>query len=545
MVPTPAINIAVLLIVLPFLLFSQDRSKTDSLTSFLKQHTSRDSAYVDALNELAFEQRLGDPKKLELAYQARSLAKELNYQKGLAYAYRQVGLVAWSQANYPLALSQLIEGLKIAEAMKDAQIIADIYGNLGLVYQGLGDYTQALDFQLKSLALQRKLKNQFRETVALNNLGDIKRSLKEYAEAVAYYSQAMVLSEANDNLNGQATSIRNIGNIYEDEKKFTLALEHYFRSLKLSDGRNEKRGMCLSRLSIASTYLKMKDYSLAKKYALESLTIAKQAETRALIRDAYLILSQITEIQKNTNEAFKYYKLYSLYQDSVVNVSIGSEIATYRLEYETQKQQAEIDLLTKDAQLQESVISRKNTLLTSTILTLGLAVLLLVILLRNFARQKSINRLLKVKNEEIEKQRTEITEQRDKLISLNEEISAHQEAIIANRDALAEKNASIAEMNHKILEINENLEKTIAERTYALERQNQQLIEYSFINAHKLRAPLARILGLVNLVKLTTDGEEQKKLMDFLMQTSMELDEVVKSINTVVQEGLEAYKREP
>jgi len=49
--------------------------------------------------------------------------------------------------------------------------------------------------------------------------------------------------------------------------------------------------------------------------------------------------------------------------------------------------------------------------------------------------------------------------------------------------------------------INENLETVIKDRTYELEIKNKALEEYAFINAHKLRAPLARILGLVHLMK--------------------------------------------
>src|SRR5436190_20148494 len=94
------INI-ILLVVLPFLAFSQNQSTTDSLTKYLQSHKIKDSVYIDGLNQLAYEYYLGDPKKsLELAYQARSLSKEIGYLKGEAQAYRQMGLVSWTQANF-------------------------------------------------------------------------------------------------------------------------------------------------------------------------------------------------------------------------------------------------------------------------------------------------------------------------------------------------------------------------------------------------------------------------------------------------------------
>ena len=47
------------------------------------------------------------------------------------------------------------------------------------------------------------------------------------------------------------------------------------------------------------------------------------------------------------------------------------------------------------------------------------------------------------------------------------------------------------------MSINDNLELTIKDRTRELENKNKALEEYAFITAHKLRAPLASILGRV------------------------------------------------
>jgi tetratricopeptide (TPR) repeat protein len=528
----------------PVAVFAQLSNSADSLLKILNTHNQRDTLRATVLNKLAYEFYLSNPEKaIEYAYEAILLAQELDYPSAQAEGLRQLGLVSWAQSNYAIALKNFVAGLKIAEQINDPQIIADITGNIGLVYQGLGNYTEALVYHEKSLGMQRKLKNKIRESVALNNIGDANRGLGNYDRAIEFYTIATKLREKDRHFNGLATNLRNIGDIMVAKKMYSQALEYYRKSLRIADSLPDKRAMSQSRQSLAAIFLKMKRYKEAKQFAFECLQVSREANYRAFIRDAYLQLSQIAEAQHDLPSSFEFFKKYSQYKDSVVNLQIGSEIASYRLDYETEKKQAEIDILKKDALLQQSLLMQKNTLLILVGVTLALFSVLTAVLFKNYGRQKAANQALETKNKEIEEQHKEIAHQRDELMALNEEIRAQQEDVIASRDALEEKNISIAKMNESILNINENLEKIISERTDALEKQNHKLIEYTFINAHKLRAPLARIMGLANLVQYTPQNEEQAKLIALLQEAAHELDIVTKSINQVLEEGLDAYEQ--
>ncbi|HYC85681.1 MAG TPA: tetratricopeptide repeat protein [Chryseosolibacter sp.] len=509
----------------------------------MKNHAQQDSIRVDILNQLAFDQYLITPEKsMEYAYEAVALAKDLGYAQGQAQGLRQVGIVLWTQANYGTALKNFLAGLKLAESIGNKQLIADLLGNVGLVYHGLGDYKEALRYHQRSLAMQRELQNKTRQAVALNNIGDVLRAWKNYEGAIEHYEEALTLRRETGNLAGVATNVRNIGNVFEDQGQFDKALVKYSESMAISDELKDKRGMSQCRQSIGSVYFKLKQPALAKKYLLESLEISRQARFRAFIRDCSLLLSGIYESENNPGQAFRFYKEFASYKDSVLNMQVGSEIASVRLEYEVNKKQNEIDLLRKDAELHQSALDRKNTLLVSGAVTLVLLMCLAIILYKNYTSQKRLNTLLGIKNREIEDQHIEICAQRDELMALNEEITAQQEDIIASRDALEQKNESIASMNEKILEINQNLERLVAERTAALEKQNRHLVEYAFINAHKVRGPLARVMGLANLLALTPCSEEQKKILQLLDNATTELDNITKSITVVVHNGIEAYE---
>ena len=65
----------------------------------------------------------------------------------------------------------------------------------------------------------------------------------------------------------------------------------------------------------------------------------------------------------------------------------------------------------------------------------------------------------------------------------------------------------------------------------AVEEQNEKLREISWIQSHVVRAPLARILGLISLIKdLKANGIEKEEIMDYLEISANELDRVIREI---------------
>ncbi|MBB2149037.1 PAS domain-containing protein [Pedobacter gandavensis] len=64
----------------------------------------------------------------------------------------------------------------------------------------------------------------------------------------------------------------------------------------------------------------------------------------------------------------------------------------------------------------------------------------------------------------------------------------------------------------------------------AIESQNRQLREIAWIQAHEIRAPLARIMGLVELLQAYGTDETLKDYLTHLKSSSDELDKVIRTI---------------
>ncbi|WP_375583141.1 PAS domain S-box protein [Cyclobacterium xiamenense] len=66
-----------------------------------------------------------------------------------------------------------------------------------------------------------------------------------------------------------------------------------------------------------------------------------------------------------------------------------------------------------------------------------------------------------------------------------------------------------------------------------VEAQNKRLREIAWVQSHVVRAPLARLMGLVNLleIELADLTAEKRELLDHILFSADELDEVIKDIN--------------
>lgn len=99
-----------------------------------------------------------------------------------------------------------------------------------------------------------------------------------------------------------------------------------------------------------------------------------------------------------------------------------------------------------------------------------------------------------------------------------------------NHLLLKEQKAEIEAQSEEIHSINNNLENLIKKRTEELENKNKALEAYAFITAHKLRAPLASILGLVSLINRVKLSPDDQVLVNHLNDSAKKLDDVVHSV---------------
>jgi signal transduction histidine kinase len=164
-------------------------------------------------------------------------------------------------------------------------------------------------------------------------------------------------------------------------------------------------------------------------------------------------------------------------------------------------------------------------------------------LLRQAEEEK--NKILSEQNQVLERN---VAERMQEILAQNEEILSQTEELATQRDALFLQNrevqrahALIEKQNLEIQLRNDNLQLEVERQTQELRNTNQELIlhnnsleQFAFIAAHNLRAPLARILGLANLIHLSNDLKDRENALEKIVASTHDLDGVVRDLSSIL-----------
>jgi len=120
-----------------------------------------------------------------------------------------------------------------------------------------------------------------------------------------------------------------------------------------------------------------------------------------------------------------------------------------------------------------------------------------------------------------------LTHMKNKYTGYRKRVEHRNVQLKSINNTLIRQNDSLRYSQEETLSINENLEQLIDRRIQKIEEKNCQLEEYAFINAHILRGPVCRILGLVNLMQNEQPGLEQ------VSEKAHEVDKLIRKINSI------------
>lgn len=506
---------------------AQNRS-IDSLMTALHRNEVRDTTRVNLLNEIAFQYYYSSPTQtLNFAVEAQELSVQIGYAKGVATSYRHMGLAFWLQAMFSDALESFYKGLHIADSLGEETIKADIIGNIGLVQNGVSQYSEALKSFESSFQIHKELGNKARMAVMMNNIGDCYFNLRQFNDALKAYNSSLELGRPLGIL--VETNERNIGAVYEAFGDYSAAEQHYIASKKIADRRTQGREKALIRISLASLHLKKRELAKAEEMARDAIIVATQGNFRAQLRDSYLLLSQILHEKGQQKSALDAYKKGTIYKDSIQNLTEASRAAALQRNFELQLKQKEIDRLHKETVLRERELFKSKIAAVSASILLALLLIVVYVIVRSHRRQKATALLLKEQNAEISAQNDQLHEQQAELEAMSEDIARQSVEVSNQRDELAKKNKQIEALNIELSSLNRYLEDKVDDRTKELVRKNKALLDYAFFNAHKLRAPIARMLGLLSIMKFENTVTLRDDLLVYLQRSAVELEEVAKT----------------
>jgi class 3 adenylate cyclase/Tfp pilus assembly protein PilF len=334
------------------------------------------------------------------------------------------------------------DALKIFEEADDKIGQADLLGNIGAFYYHRGDEVKALNHHLRSLKIAEAVHHKPGIAAALNNIGSV-YYMKEatYDKALDYYQLALPLcEELGDQAKIGAITV-NMGNIYmrknDDEKAlkafaqslkayasnpvqipnvyislgglylrrndYKQALKNYQLALDISQQTNNQLNIARALAGKASVYAQKGEYKTAISNYKEAETITNNLNAMLELEGLYKDMADAYAKTGDYAKAYQYQTLFSKVKDTLYNIETDKKLAGIQFDFDLEKKQNEINLLTKDKSIKELQLKKQQTFNTGLAIVLGLIVVVVIMLYRSYRVKTKVNVLLDRKNMEIER----------------------------------------------------------------------------------------------------------------------------------------------
>ncbi|MEN4760738.1 histidine kinase dimerization/phosphoacceptor domain -containing protein [Chryseobacterium sp. C39-AII1] len=379
----------------------------------------------DALKDLGdYYSILGENQKsLELLENAVNVYKSIGF-KELQGVYTLISGNYGILQNSQLSLQYALLAEKTAEDVDDKSYQwCTIYNHLGLAYYDVLKYNQAFANFEKSLDIAIKHKNISDINVLTYNLASLYCQQKDYRNALRTLKRTEKTYPPTD----EETKIRQLFmfTICYSLLKQPHKAEPYFNEL-LKKYKESEVGLYY-KLNGIIIYLQNADrveetYAYLDKFR----EFAKKSNRLILYSQIELLAYQSDHASKKYESAIKHLKQHQVFRDSLFNMEKLKHSEALELQFETEKKDKNIKLLTHQRKLQEAKIQNERVIRYVFIGSLLALVLFLAILYNSF-------RIKKKKNKELELKRKQIDEQNEQLKKL-----------------LAEKEWLLKEIHHRV-----------------------------------------------------------------------------------------------
>ncbi|MGP8214194.1 MAG: tetratricopeptide repeat protein [Bacteroidia bacterium] len=243
---------------------------------------------------------------LIFANNAKVLAENISFKKGIAVALRNIAIVYWYQGKYQEALDCQQKALIINREIGNESGIAANLGNIGSIYKDEGDYVKALDYYMQGMKIDAESGDKSRINGDLGNIGIIYHIQGDYPKSLDYYLQALKIDEEIGDKGDMGRHLSNIGNVYVDESEYAKALDYYKQALKIDEEIGAKSDMSYCLMNIGNVYSSREDYPQSLDYYTQALKLAEELGDIQLQAACFGNIGNIYSSQGNYSKALNY-----------------------------------------------------------------------------------------------------------------------------------------------------------------------------------------------------------------------------------------------
>lgn len=462
----------------------------------------------------------GNKEEALIHYQesVRIARQQSSHKFDLAIALFDLGQFLSWQGLLAEGLQNLLDASRIFESIEAYTYVTLCHVEATTIHYNAQNYQQCLEEGYRVLAFHEKLSesektpdSEFQRMSTYNTMGLANKGLQQYDKAIENFEKGEAIARQLNNvfwtglINGnKAVILKYIGR--PDEAIAPLLTDY-----RISKQFHVWGSAGMAVIALSEIYRDKRDLKKAQQY-LDSarLVLANETDGFALqkgLASYWIAFARLKAVTGDHTEAYNATLHHMALRDSLSHDREMLNLAKVKASYDLEQKQKEIELLTRNNEVQQERIRSQKMLFISTLLVLILVAFLAATLVFNFRRQKKIHRLLRQQRDEIE----------------------------TKNMALEAQGVKLQENNQYIQSLNAQLEQKVVARTRELEQSNKELDTFLYHSSHDIRRPITTLLGLEQVSRYATTDEEMTQLFSKVAETARSMDSMLFKMQMVYE----------
>ncbi|MEO7533136.1 MAG: tetratricopeptide repeat protein, partial [Ferruginibacter sp.] len=177
---------------------SQDQKIADSFAIFYQQNTLKDTAKLELLIDLSFNEIRDSKKSLKYAEELISLSKQMENDKYLRVGYFLKGTKKRLLGELAEALKAYLKSAEIAQRLHLLKAQGESYGAIADSYSEADDHPNAKLFYDTAITILRQSNDSASLAAVLSNAGNEFLKTKNYDSALSlFYESKIIFDKVN------------------------------------------------------------------------------------------------------------------------------------------------------------------------------------------------------------------------------------------------------------------------------------------------------------------------------------------------------------
>lgn len=466
---------------------------------------------------------------IQIYYQnepSKALTFALKY-KNLAYASDSLffkakadnflGMCYYVNGNVDKAIDSYVKSLKKFEQLKDTWFVAMLNNNIGAAYRLRNKPTETISYYEKALKGFESLKDTLWMANLYQNISIQKNELGLYKEDLEYKQKALDIYAALKDTQMILFTKGNLADTYLNLGDYNKAISNAEEFLYSPNSKADQSTKAFVLVAYGNTFHKLGNNAKAIKILEEGMELSEKFGFKEIAVETHQSLASIYKEQNNYSKAFYHLNAFHNIQDTLFNQKKDETINDLLLNYESEKKDADIELLNAENKLKTLQIKQSNNIKWALIFGLGLVSLLAFLAwrLKNIKAKNNIE--LANKNEIISKA---LNEKNILLREIHHRVKNNLQVI-----------SSLLKLQSQYIE-DESAVKAIAEgrnRVHSMALLHQNLYKEENLTGVNMKEYFTNLIeGLFDAYNINDD--------DIKLQT--EIEDLTLDIDTVIPLGL-------